>query len=140
MTPTDFKGLKPGDLVRHKHGRDNYQVTGNYGDRVTAVRTVDLTNAVEWLKVEPDGSVLIRLPYFGTWEDDDDRGTSWETHFGIFEDYSFQSITIWTGYTVKTEIELDKLKPEDVQKYLTYRSIEPAVFFEVRRKALETMS
>lgn len=63
MTPTQLKALKPGDLVRHKSSSSAYIVTGNYGDRVTAVRTVDLTNSAEWDVVHPDGSVIKREEY-----------------------------------------------------------------------------
>ena len=53
MTKTQFKKLKPGDLVRHVlSGSTAYVVTANYGERVTAVRTMDLTNPSEWIKVE----------------------------------------------------------------------------------------
>lgn len=60
MERNEFKNLQPGDIVRHKPGpypdsRTALIVTGNYGDRVTAVQTHDLTNPSEWdlvLKVE----------------------------------------------------------------------------------------
>ena len=59
MTPKQFRGLKPGDLVRHKSkGSRAHIVHGNYGDRVTAVRTVDLTNPSEWDHVREEGSVI----------------------------------------------------------------------------------
>ncbi len=57
MRVEQFKVLKAGDLVRHKHEAKPYIVHANYGDRVTAARTVDLTNPFEWEKVNPDGSV-----------------------------------------------------------------------------------
>lgn len=44
----DLASLQPGDLIRHKHCGEMLVVTGNYGDRVTAVRSYDVTNAVEW--------------------------------------------------------------------------------------------
>ena len=43
-----FKGLKRGDIVRHKDDHDSYIVDANYGNRVTAVRTEDMTNPLEW--------------------------------------------------------------------------------------------
>lgn len=58
MTPEQFKALKPGDLVRHKASPEAMIVHANYGDRVTAVRTSDLTNPNEWDQVRPDGSVI----------------------------------------------------------------------------------
>lgn len=48
MTSDDFKKLGPGDIVQHASGGDPVLVTVNYGGRVTAVRTFDLTNADEW--------------------------------------------------------------------------------------------
>ncbi len=54
----EFASLNPGDLVRHKHSASAAIVHANYGKRVTAVRTFDLTNPMEWDKVAPDGSVV----------------------------------------------------------------------------------
>jgi len=54
MTPQQMKGLAPGDFIRRNSTdarNETYIVTGNYGNRVTAARTVDLTNAPEWLIV-----------------------------------------------------------------------------------------
>ena len=36
-----------GDIVIHMTG-ETYLVTGNYGEHVTAVRTVEMTNPLEW--------------------------------------------------------------------------------------------
>ena len=47
MQPEDLKSLTTGDIVRSADGA-TYIVTANYGDRVTAVRTVDITNPSEW--------------------------------------------------------------------------------------------
>lgn len=44
----DLKELKTGDIIKHKSGDKSYVVTVNYGARVTAVTTVDVTNPVEW--------------------------------------------------------------------------------------------
>lgn len=52
MTDTQFHALKPGDLIRHKTGSEAYVVTANYGTRVTAVRTADVTNPAEWDRCE----------------------------------------------------------------------------------------
>lgn len=57
MTPGEFSGLKPGDLVRHKGSSKAAIVHANYGGRVTAARTFDLTNPAEWDRVHPDGSI-----------------------------------------------------------------------------------
>lgn len=43
-----FKRLKRGDLVKHRHDKSIFVVTGNYGDRITATLTVDMTNPTEW--------------------------------------------------------------------------------------------
>lgn len=48
MTEDEFKNLQRGDLVRHETRCEVYQVTANYGNRVTAVRTIDMTNPSEW--------------------------------------------------------------------------------------------
>lgn len=48
MKPEEFKSLSTGDIVRHARGSSSFVVTYNYGDRVTAVRTADLTNPSEW--------------------------------------------------------------------------------------------
>lgn len=52
MTNEEMRGLRPGDIIRPKHGTEALVVTGNYGDHVTAVRTYDVTNAVEWDLIE----------------------------------------------------------------------------------------
>ncbi len=43
-----IQSLKHGDTIRHKTTGGLYMVHGNYGDRVTAVDTVDVTNTAEW--------------------------------------------------------------------------------------------
>lgn len=48
MTEEEFQMLQTGDIVRPMSGPHSYVVTGNYGGRVTAVRTVDMTNPPEW--------------------------------------------------------------------------------------------
>lgn len=48
MTKTNFNNLNRGDQVKHKGDGNYYIVTANYGDRITAVKTVDLTNPSEW--------------------------------------------------------------------------------------------
>ena len=61
MTPEQFKYLNRGDIIRHKRlGSDTYVVDANYGGRVTAVKTIDVTNPIEWdvvlvaIHIEPD--------------------------------------------------------------------------------------
>ena len=48
MNTQTFKQLQLGDIVKHKIGTKLYVVTGNYSDRVTAARTVDIVNPDEW--------------------------------------------------------------------------------------------
>ena len=48
MTEEEFKKLGVGDALMHVTGGHSVIVTGNYGDHVTAVRTVDVTNPDEW--------------------------------------------------------------------------------------------
>jgi hypothetical protein len=52
MTKDELKNLRYGDLVRSKASGASYIVTANYGGRVTAVRTADLTNPDEWELVQ----------------------------------------------------------------------------------------
>lgn len=40
--------LESGQIIRGKLSGNVYIVTGNYGDRVTAVQTADVTNPDEW--------------------------------------------------------------------------------------------
>ena len=64
MTPDEFRRLDVGDIIRHESSHEAYIVTGNYGGRVTAVKTVDATNSTEWQlvsKVTQWGKV-VRLP------------------------------------------------------------------------------
>jgi len=53
MKKEEFEKLQEGDIVCGKLGDGSlsgmsFIVTANYGGRVIAVRTVDLTNPVEW--------------------------------------------------------------------------------------------
>jgi hypothetical protein len=51
MTAEEFHALKPGDFITSDATGELYIVTANYGDRVTAVRSVDLTNPDEWHQI-----------------------------------------------------------------------------------------
>lgn len=54
LTSELMRGLQPGDIVALASSPNvTYMVTGNYGDHVTAVRSVDMTNPSEWIKVIP---------------------------------------------------------------------------------------
>ena len=48
MNQNIFDKLDRGDTVKHKNGTRLFVVTANYGSRVTAVATVDITNPDEW--------------------------------------------------------------------------------------------
>lgn len=48
MTQQQFNNLNPGDIVKGKLSEETYVVTCHYGNRVTAVRTEDITNPDEW--------------------------------------------------------------------------------------------
>ena len=48
MNQEEFDNLKGGDIIRHLPSSIAYIVTSNYGDRVTAVRTVDVRNPGDW--------------------------------------------------------------------------------------------
>jgi len=54
MTPKQFKALQRGDIVRNVGASESYVVTGNYGGRITAVRSVDMTNPREWDLIDPE--------------------------------------------------------------------------------------
>jgi hypothetical protein len=56
MTEDEFRKLQPGDLVAHLNGNEIMVVTANYGNRVTAVSSVDLTNPEEWILVAKPAS------------------------------------------------------------------------------------
>lgn len=48
MTQEELRGLREGDCIQSELTGQNFLVTANYGDRVTAVQTVDVTHADEW--------------------------------------------------------------------------------------------
>ena len=48
MTKDQLRHLHEGDCIQSELTGLNYIVTGNYGDRVTAVQTVDVTCPEEW--------------------------------------------------------------------------------------------
>lgn len=51
MTRDMMAALQPGDLISHRGSGESLVVTANYGNRVTAVRTYDVTNPCEWLVI-----------------------------------------------------------------------------------------
>lgn len=44
----DLYKLQRGTIIKHVLDQRPFVVTANYGDRVTAVATVDVTNMSEW--------------------------------------------------------------------------------------------
>lgn len=48
MTQEEFESLNIGDIIKPKSSNRTYVVVANYGNRVTAVATVDITNPVEY--------------------------------------------------------------------------------------------
>jgi len=48
MNKKELKNLKTGDIVRSKLNNISYMIHANYGNRCTAVKTVDITNPTEW--------------------------------------------------------------------------------------------
>ncbi len=48
MTKEEFKNLSRGDIIRHKDKTQSALVDVTFGDRVTAVQTIDVTNPEEW--------------------------------------------------------------------------------------------
>ena len=62
MTAEEMADLGTGDIVRHKSSAEAVVVMANYGDRVTAVRTFDLTNPDEWLLVMKASHARLETP------------------------------------------------------------------------------
>lgn len=52
MDVTALMQLRTGDIVKSKFSGETYIVTANYGNRVTAVKTVDITHPNEWELIE----------------------------------------------------------------------------------------
>jgi hypothetical protein len=48
VTEADLHALREGDCIQSKLTGQTYLVTRNYGTRITAVCTVDVTHAEEW--------------------------------------------------------------------------------------------
>lgn len=51
MTKDEFAYLQTGDVVRPKGSDKAYVVMDHYGDRVTVVRTSEISNPDEWLLI-----------------------------------------------------------------------------------------
>lgn len=52
MLKSELQKLKTGDIIRSKLNGISYVVMANYGEHITVVRTVDVTNEHEWDLVE----------------------------------------------------------------------------------------
>ncbi|MBA7470160.1 hypothetical protein ES707_05438 [subsurface metagenome] len=52
MTEKEFRELDRGDIIKHITDYHLFVVDANYGGRVTAVATVDMTNPSEWAIVK----------------------------------------------------------------------------------------
>ena len=49
MKRSEFLKLERGDIIVHKSDPStSYMIDANYGSRITAVTTVDVTNPKEW--------------------------------------------------------------------------------------------
>ena len=48
MTPLQFRNLKDGDIIRRRGESDRWIVDCNFGKRVIAVATRDVSNPIEW--------------------------------------------------------------------------------------------
>ena len=51
MSKEEFKNLQRGDMIKPWDDSRTFVVTANYGDRITAVTSVDMTNPTEWILV-----------------------------------------------------------------------------------------
>lgn len=58
-----LRDLSKGDIVKSAVTGETYVVTGNYGDRVTAVKTVDIINPGEWVLVVKASGNLRSAPH-----------------------------------------------------------------------------
>lgn len=65
MNSVQLKKLKKGDIVRHLGTGDSYVVDANYGDFVTGMRTVNISNPSEWMLFTP-GQGEIQKPEHNT--------------------------------------------------------------------------
>ena len=60
MRRREMKQLAPGDIVRRSGGSPGFVVTANYGERVSALRTVSIANPDEWSPATHDGIIDLR--------------------------------------------------------------------------------
>ena len=48
MNPSQMRRLQPGDMIRNTNTGSTYVVVCNHGTRITARRTVEITDTSEW--------------------------------------------------------------------------------------------
>ncbi len=85
MNDTEFRSLREGDIVRHKSkGSRPYIVTGNYGGRLTAVRSVDLNNPIEWELVPKNPDFVVENRRTGEWYQSEILTSSGPRPVGLF--------------------------------------------------------
>ena len=65
MTSEEFHNLQSGDVVRGLVSGLGFLVMDNFGDRVPAVRTVDITNPLEWVLVRKSAQRSVQLTASG---------------------------------------------------------------------------
>lgn len=58
MTQEEFGHLQTGDKIESRDGR-LFVVTAHFGDRVTAVASIDMTNPSEWKLVRDDAEKML---------------------------------------------------------------------------------
>ncbi len=51
MKKEQFDNLKRGDIIRHKGDPESYVIEATHNRGYVAVRTIDVTNPSEWVKV-----------------------------------------------------------------------------------------
>ena len=83
MTEQEFKDLKEGDVVTHVAGSPVYMITGDYGSRKIATRTIDLTNPSEWKRVNNDSEKLFDVGFKKGYDAGFDHGMAFDGEIKI---------------------------------------------------------
>jgi hypothetical protein len=53
MNKKEMTALQPGTIIQHKTKNEwCFIVSQNFGDRITAVRSIEITDPTEWLEVQ----------------------------------------------------------------------------------------
>lgn len=74
MEESVFKALKRGDIVKHKLREETYIVSGNYGQRATALASIDMENPGEW-------DLVLKANFCGVAQNLEDRNKLSQAHF-----------------------------------------------------------